>query len=292
MLVLCGELHRKFWLASVVGFSPWKRRFSGINYWNITAGSNSSDMGERGSANPYSWFPVTPESMSGHAVGCFIFSWTKSIGFSVDRIFKNCIIKTFKASARGFVCILGKREGKIPSGKTFLKEGLVLFIVHKGVEYRLLRKDSVCSLLMMFLVLMNTSAWSSVCLRAGERWQTPQVLLVPQAIVIQIQLSPNSFSVVSLESLGGTSHGSWIRKYSIWSANSPGKMGFLSIGSICACLPLLGCASRLPRVSRRKDESFGLACSLFSGFCFWVQAPAPLTLICVAKKQPCLSRRL
>lgn len=60
------------------------------------------------------------------------------------------------------------REGKIPSGKTFLKEGPVLFIVHKGVEYRLLRKESVCSLL-MFLVLMNTSAWSSVCLRAGER---------------------------------------------------------------------------------------------------------------------------
>lgn len=79
---------------------------------------------------------MTPESKSGHAVGRFSFSWAKSIGFSVDRIFKNCIIKTFKASTRGFVCILGKREGKIPSGKNFLKEGPVLFIVHKGVEYQ------------------------------------------------------------------------------------------------------------------------------------------------------------
>lgn len=106
--------------------------------------------------------------MAGHAVGRFIFSWAKSIGFSVDRIFKNCIIKTFKASTRGFVCILGKREGKIPSGKTFLKEGPVLFIVHKGVEYRPLEEGVSVFFVVMFLVLLNASAWSSVCLRAGE----------------------------------------------------------------------------------------------------------------------------
>lgn len=150
-----------------------------------------------------------------------------------------------------------KEGGKIPSGKTFLKEGLVLFIVHKGVEYWLLRKESVCSLLMMFWSWWIPQHGALFASELGKRWQTPQVLLVPQAIVIQIQLSPNSFSVVSLESLGGTSHVSWIRKYSIWSANSPGKMGFLSIGSICACLPLLGRVSRLPHVSRGKDKSFG-----------------------------------
>lgn len=51
------------------------------------------------------------------------------------------------------------------------------------------------------------------------QWPTAWSLVVPQAIVIQMQLSPSSFSVVSLGSLGWTSHGSWILKYSIWSAN-------------------------------------------------------------------------
>lgn len=40
------------------------------------------------------------------------------------------------------------------------------------------------------------------------QWPTAWPLVVPQAIVIQIQLSPSSFSVVSLGSLGWTSHGS------------------------------------------------------------------------------------
>lgn len=60
----------------------------------------------------------------------------KQLVFQSTGFFKNWVIKTFKASARGFACILGKREGKIPSGKMFLKEGPVLFIEHKGIEYR------------------------------------------------------------------------------------------------------------------------------------------------------------
>lgn len=51
---------------------------------------------------------------------------------------------------------------------------------------------------------------------------------------------PDSFSVVSLGSLGLTSHSSWILKYSIWSANSLGRWPFLAVGSICAGWPLLG----------------------------------------------------
>lgn len=50
-------------------------------------------------------------------------------------------MKTSEASTRGFVCILGKREGKIPSGKWILKGRPALLIEYKGTESQHLEEE-------------------------------------------------------------------------------------------------------------------------------------------------------
>jgi hypothetical protein len=99
------------------------------------------------------------------------------------------------------------------------------------------------------------------------------VLVVPQAIVIQIQLSPNSFSVVSLGSLGWTSHSSWILNYSIWSAKMSWEDGFSSCMKYLCCFvsPQGVCTDPLPVLLEGKTKKCQLCLfSVFPGYCFWV----------------------
>lgn len=109
-------------------------------------------------------------------------------------------------------------------------------------------------------------------------WPTAWSLVVPQAIIIQIQLSPSSFSVVSLGSRGWTSCSSWMLSYSIWSADvSRGRWIFL-VYEVLEPVRLSSVYQRtvsLPCTSRRRDKDMSALLALcLPRLCFRVSRPS------------------
>lgn len=84
---------------------------------------------------------------------------------------------------------------------------------------------------------------------------------------------PSSVRVVSLGSLGWTSHSSQMLKYSLWSANMSREDGFsefMKYLNWCVC-PQGVEVDRLPCTSRRRTRKCQLRLfSVFPGRCFWV----------------------